>query len=140
MEQRLSLITIGEYDLKAMTNFYETKFGWQKMDSSNDDVSFFKLNGILFSLYPFDKLAEDAEVPAKGSGFNKFTLAHNVRSFQEVDSLFEDLKQKGVPIIKNPQKVFWGGYSGYVADLENNLWEIAYNPFLKMDKNGNIIA
>ncbi|HEY5327943.1 MAG TPA: VOC family protein, partial [Mucilaginibacter sp.] len=62
------------------------------------------------------------------------------RSQKEVDDVFMALEDKGVHIVKPPQKVFWGGYSGYVADIEGNLWEIAYNPFLEMDKAGNILS
>lgn len=138
MDQRLTIITIGVKDLKAMTAFYETVFGWKTINSSNEHISFFKLNGILLSLYPFEELALDANVSSKGSGFNGFALAYNVNSIQEVNELFSDLEQKGVQIVKPPQNAFWGGYSGYVCDIEGNLWEIAYNPFQKMDDNGNV--
>ena len=46
---------------------------------------FFKLRGTWLSLYPREALAEDALVPAEGSGFRGFTLAHNVASKAEVD-------------------------------------------------------
>ncbi len=138
MDQRLTIITIGVEDLKAMTTFYETAFGWKTLSSSNEQISFFKLNGILLSLYPKEDLALDAEVSSEGSGFNGFAMAFNVNSIQEVNELFEDLKQKGVQIIKPPQNAFWGGYSGYVCDIEGNLWEIAYNPFLNLDESGNV--
>ena len=139
MQQRLTLLTIGVNDLKEMTEFYESVFGWKKMSSSNEQITFFKLNGFLFSLYPKDKLAEDAGVSAEGSGFNNCAMAYNLNSIQEVDELFEELKHKGVTIIKKPQNVFWGGYSGYISDVENNLWEIAYNPFMEMDEQGNVL-
>ena len=140
MEQRLSIITLGVNDLASMTHFYEHSLGWKKMDSSNEHISFFKLNGFLFSLYPMDKLAEDAKVTPEVRGFKNFTLTYNVRSIQEVDDLFEAFEGKGINIIKPPETVFWGGYSGYIADIENNLWEIAYNPFMEMDAEGNVIA
>ena len=34
-------------------------------------------------------------------------------------------------LFKAPQTVFWGGYSGYIADPDGFLWEIAFNPFLQ---------
>lgn len=67
----------------------------------------------------------------QGSGFSCFTLAHNVGSEAEVDALFSELASKNVNIVKAPQKVFWGGYSGYIADPDGFLWEIAFNPFLQ---------
>ena len=139
MEQRATIIGLGVSDLEVSTNFYKEKFGWKLMTLSNESISFFQLNGILLSLYPREKLAEDAKVSHKGSGFKGFTLAYNTRSKEEVDSLFEDLKRKGVRVVKQPEEVFWGGYSGYIADPDDNLWEIAYNPFLSLDKKGNTI-
>ncbi len=139
MEQRLTIVGLGVNDLEVATKFYEEKFGWEKTGASNDSISFFQLNGILLSLYPSDKLAEDAEVSAEGSGFKKFTLAYNTRSKQEVDDLISELETKGVKIVKRPEEVFWGGYSSYVADMDNNLWEIAFNPFLPLDEKGNAV-
>ncbi len=139
MEQRLTIVGLGVNDLEVATKFYEEKFGWEKMGASNDSISFFQLNGILLSLYPSEKLAEDATVSAEGSGFKKFTLAYNTRSKQEVDDLISELETKGVKIVKRPEEVFWGGYSSYVADMDDNLWEIAFNPFLPLDEKGNAV-
>jgi len=84
-------------------------------------------------------LADDAQISPEGSGFSGFTLAHNMRSEAEVDALIEELKEKGVKIVKEPQKVFWGGYSSYFADPDDFLWEVAYNPYSKFDEDGNLI-
>ena len=138
MEQRLTIITLGVSDLEKSTHFYETQFGWTKSNSSNEYISFFTLNGILLSIYEKDKLAEDAKVNPKGSGFKGFTLAYNTRSEKEVDTIIENLRTKGVQIVKEPQKVHWGGYNSYISDLDGNLWEIAYNPFLVLDEQGNV--
>ena len=138
MEQRLTIITLGVSDLKKSTQFYESKFGWKKSESSNEHITFFTLNGIQLALYGKNELAEDATVDSDGNGFKSFTLAYNVRSEKEVDQTIAELREKGVEIIKQPQKVNWGGYSSYVSDLDGNLWEIAFNPFLGLDKNGNI--
>lgn len=131
MEQRLTLITLGVSDLKRSRAFYEEKFGWKPLSNSSADIVFFQLQGGLqLALFPEKALAEDAQVDEKGSGFKKFSLAYNVRSEKEVDELVASLEMKGVAVLKQPQKVFWGGYSSYVADPDNNLWEIAYNPYL----------
>ncbi|GAB5564447.1 MAG: VOC family protein [Winogradskyella sp.] len=139
MQQRLTIITLGVKDLKKSTDFYETKFGWHKTEASNANISFFKLNGILLSLYNEDELAKDAMLDTGGYGFKKFTMAYNVTSKKEVDATIEALRVKGVTIIKEPQEVFWGGYSAYVSDLDDNLWEIAYIPFLDLDEYGNAL-
>ncbi len=139
MDQRLNIVGLGVNDLEIASDFYENKFGWEKMKSSNDDIKFFQLNGILLSLYPREKLAEDATVSSDGHGFKGFTLAYNTRTKQEVDALIETLEHKGVKIVKRPEEVFWGGYSSYVTDMDDNLWEIAFNPFLPLDEKGNAI-
>ncbi|WP_298508965.1 VOC family protein [uncultured Kordia sp.] len=139
MQPRVTIIGLGVQDLKAATTFYQEKFGWKLTNASNENISFFQLNGVLLSLYPREKLAEDATVNPTGSGFKGFTLAYNTRTKEEVDEVFADLSSKNVKIVKQPEQVFWGGYSGYVADLDDNLWEIAYNPFLELDAEGNTI-
>jgi catechol 2,3-dioxygenase-like lactoylglutathione lyase family enzyme len=131
MEQRLTFITLGVKDLKTSTDFYENKFGWKRAETSNNDIVFFQLNGIQISLYSRHELAKDATVDSAGNGFKGFTLSYNARSEKEVDELVNSLRNKGVRVIKEPQKVFWGGYSSYITDPDDYLWEIAFNPFLK---------
>lgn len=80
-------------------------------------------------LYPRDALAEDATVSAEGSGFSGVAVAHNAPSKAAVDSVFAEAVAAGATAVKQPQDVFWGGYSGYFADPEGNLWEVAFNPF-----------
>ncbi len=133
MEQRITFITLGVNNLQTSIDFYENKFGWKRSTMSTGDIVFFELNGFSLSLYPREELAKDATVDSSGNGFKGFTLAHNVGSEKEVDELIDDLRKKGVKIVKEPQKVFWGGYSSYIADPDGNLWEIAFNPFLKME-------
>lgn len=133
MEQRMTFITLGVTDLNQSIDFYENKFGWKRSDLSNESIIFYELNGIHMALYDREELAKDATVDPSGNGFRSFTMAYNTCSEKEVDDLVENLRKQGAPVIKEPQKVFWGGYSSYIADPDGNLWEIAYNPFLKMD-------
>jgi uncharacterized glyoxalase superfamily protein PhnB len=133
MEPRMTFLTLGVNDLKESLEFYEQKFGWKPSAISNESIVFFELNGINLALYDREELAKDATVDPSGTGFRSFTMAYNVRSEKEVDDLIENLRKKGVRVIKEPQKVFWGGYSSYVADPDGNLWEIAYNPALEAD-------
>ena len=139
MQQKLSFFTIGVNDLPAMTAFYQDVFGWKALKDS-DGVTFFKLNGFIFGLYPADELAEDVGVQQDGSGFKRVTMAVNFASEAEVDQQFANLTAKGARGIKSPEKVFWGGYRGYIADPENNYWELAHNPFLTMDEAGNVLG
>jgi len=84
---------------------------------------------MILALYPKDKLAEDACVPNDGSGFSGMTLAHNVKTKEEVDAIIEKLRIAGVKITKEPQDTGWGGYDAYFQDMDDYLWEIAWNPF-----------
>ena len=138
MEQRLTIITLGVSDLKKSIEFYEHNFGWKRLSSSTEDIAFFQLNGIQFALYGKSELAKDATVANDGKGFNGVTIAYNTRSEIEVDEIIKRLKEKGVKIVKEPGKVFWGGYSSYVSDLDGHLWEIAFNPYLPLDEKGNV--
>ncbi|WP_162053071.1 VOC family protein [Pontibacter pamirensis] len=133
MENRITLITLGVKNLQRSRDFYQKVFGWKPLESSTESIVFFQLNGIQLALFPQESLADDAGVAADGKGFRGFSLAHNVRSEQEVDKLVASLEAKGAKVVKQPEKVFWGGYSSYIADPDDNLWEIAYNPFLPMD-------
>jgi uncharacterized glyoxalase superfamily protein PhnB len=92
----------------------------------------------VLALFPRAALAEDALTSPEGNGFSGITLAFNARSEAEVDEIISDLKSKGVKIAKEPQKVFWGGYSSYFVDPDDYFWEVAYNPFFPFDESGNL--
>ena len=132
MNQHLNYITLGVADLAASRRFYREIFGWQERDDSNDHIAFFQAgSALILALFPREALAADATVAADGSGFPRFTLAHNVASREAVDALFAAFVAQGVTIVKPPQAVFWGGYSGYISDPDGFLWEIAHNPYLE---------
>ena len=128
MQPRISIITLGVHDLDASTEFYEKGLGLPRMESQ-PGIAFFTLNGTWLSLYGRDELAEDATVSPEGSGFESFTLAHNVHSEAEVDEVVDQAVAAGATLVKKPEKVFWGGYSGYFKDPDGHLWEVAHNPF-----------
>jgi catechol 2,3-dioxygenase-like lactoylglutathione lyase family enzyme len=128
MNPRISMITLGVRDLTDSIRFYEQGLGFPRMDSP-PEVAFFTLNGTWLGLYGRDALADDAMVPSAGSGFEFFALAHNVRSEAEVDRVIQQALDAGASLAKAPQKVSWGGYSGYFKDPDTHLWEVAHNPF-----------
>ncbi|RTQ99629.1 VOC family protein [Halomonas nitroreducens] len=129
MQPRISMITLGVADLARAVRFYEQGLGWPRLESP-PAVAFFPLHGTWLSLYGREALAEDAGVPAEGSGFAGVALAHNVASEAEVDVVLAQAVQAGARLVKPGQRVFWGGYSGYFADPDGHLWEVAHNPFL----------
>lgn len=138
MQPRLTFITLGVSDLERSKRFYSAVLGWTPMHDTGGIVMY-SLNGLILSLFPQHELAEDAQVKNDGVG-SRFTLAQCLSSVEEVDAFFAHLKQHGVAITKEPVKVFWGGYSGYFADPDGHLWEIAHNPFLEMDAAGNAVG
>lgn len=128
MEPRINIITLGVADLKQSTLFYEKGLGFPKMEFKGD-ISFFEMNGTWLSLYTSSMLAKDAAVDHKGSGFRGVSLAHNVKSEEEVLKLLKKAEEAGAKIVKPGQKTDWGGFSGYFSDPDGHLWEIAFNPF-----------
>jgi uncharacterized protein len=138
MQQRLTFITLGVADLGKSKAFYNGVLGWKPFQD-HAGIVMYELNGMILSLYAQHELIEDAQVMGGGKG-SRFTLAQCLNSVEEVDALFAELKRRSVKITKEPRKVFWGGYSGYFADPDGHLWEIAHNPFLEMDKKGNVVG
>jgi len=135
MEQRLSLVTLGVQDLARARAFYRA-LGWRELDPEGEGVAFFQLAGLALSLYPLDALAEDARLPLGPQGFGGITLAINMPSPAEVDAVLEEAQGAGATLLKPAQTVFWGGYSGYFADLDGHPWEVAHNPFCTIHPDG----
>ncbi len=127
MEPRITLVTLGVSDLARSVAFYRDGLKLPKRDGP-EGIAFFETAGTWLSLYPRDSLAEDATVPSEGSGFRGFALAHNVASPEQVDRVLQEAVDAGATLVKPGQKVFWGGYSGYFADPDGFLWEVAWNP------------
>lgn len=127
MEARITLITLGVADLNRSIRFYRDGLKLP-MREGDDGIAFFQTRGTWLALYPRSALADDATVSAEGSGFRGFTLAHNVASSAEVDRVLQEAVHAGATLVKPGQKVFWGGYSGYFADPDGFLWEVAWNP------------
>ncbi|WP_377275470.1 VOC family protein [Rhizobium sp. R86522] len=138
LERRISLITLGVADVARSTEFY-ARLGWTKSAASNDQVTFIQLKGTALGLFSRASLAEDAHVEDTPPGFSGVTLAYNVSSEIGVDAVVKFAVSCGARLVKPPEKVFWGGYSGYVADPDGHLWEIAFNPFFPQDEHGHVI-
>jgi catechol 2,3-dioxygenase-like lactoylglutathione lyase family enzyme len=130
MKPKISLVTLGARDLPRMIAFYRDGLGFPTHNhKEGDDMVMFALEGTWLGLFPREALAEDAGLPSEGSGFGGVALAHNASSKADVDAAFATAVAAGATPVKPPQDVFWGGYSGYFADPEGNLWEVAWNPF-----------
>lgn len=137
MEQRISIVTLGVANLARSRAFYEA-LGWRRSVADVEGIVFFQCGGMALGLYPRQSLADDANLSAEGSGFAGITLAWNGRTRQEVDAVMAEAKTAGAHIVKAAEEAFWGGYSGYFADPDGFLWEIAHNPAFAVLEDGNI--
>jgi len=130
MKPKIGIVTLGVRNFAKSLAFYRNGLGFEPHNfTEGEEHVMFRMEGTWLSLFPRDKLAEDATVPDDGKGFSGITLAHNEPSKEKVDETFALALKAGAKAVKKPQDVFWGGYSGYFADPDGYLWEIAYNPF-----------
>jgi catechol 2,3-dioxygenase-like lactoylglutathione lyase family enzyme len=127
MEPRISLITLGVADLERATRFYRECLGLPQLETP-PSIAFFEMGKTWLALWSRESLAADAGVPSEGTGFSGFALAHNVRSPAEVDALLDRVAGSGGRVLKRGHATDWGGYSGYFADPDGFLWEVAHNP------------
>jgi uncharacterized protein len=136
VDQRLSLITLGVTDLARARAFYEA-LGWTSGAQPEDDVVFFQAGGTIVALWGRDQLAEDTVVDDNG-GWGGITLAHNVRSPADVDSVLAEAEAAGATIARPGAETFWGGYSGVFFDPDGHPWEVAHNPHWTLHGDGSI--
>lgn len=127
MEPRLSFVTLGVSDLPRSIRFYTEVLGLTRL-GEHTEVAFFELGRTWLALYPRHLLAADAGVNPEGGGFAGFTLAHNVATPEAVDALLAEVAARGAIVVKPAQQADWGGRTGYFADPDGFLWEVAWNP------------
>lgn len=136
--QRVTLITLGVADLDRSARFYGN-WGWLPHAESQPGIRFYQMNGSALALFPLADLARDQgrEILPPGSG--AVTLAQNCTDRAEVDAVFQAALAAGARVLKQPEEVFWGGYSGYLADPDGHVWEIAMNPFWSLTPDGALV-
>jgi catechol 2,3-dioxygenase-like lactoylglutathione lyase family enzyme len=132
MKSKISIITLGVSDLGRSTKFYKDGLGLKLRKESSENISFFDMGGTWLALYERDSLAKDANVPTKGGGFSGVTLAHNVKSKKEVDTILNEAKAAGAKVTDSAHSRTWGGYSGYFSDPDGHLWEVTWAPNLPL--------
>ena len=134
MEQRVSLITLAVADVEKARGFYRA-MGWDEVDSP-DGIVVFDLLSQSLGLYPIAELAKDMGVDQDVLGHGAMTLSYNGRNRAEVDAVIAAAAQAGAEVLKEPQEVFWGGYGGYFRDLDGHIWEVTFNPFAPLRRDG----
>jgi uncharacterized protein len=134
--QRVTLITLGVADLERARAFYAA-LGWVAADET-PGVSFYQMHGVVLGLFPLSELAKDQGRPNAALGTGAMTLAQNFSTGAEVDAAYAHALACGAVALKSPEKVFWGGYSGYYADPDGHVWELAMNPFWPLAADGSL--
>jgi uncharacterized protein len=125
MNPHVGFITLGVGDLDRAKRFYSEGLGWPIQVDQGHFVSFRPADGSsALALYPREVLADDAGVPADGSGFRGVTLSYVVRSEDRVDAVLAEAERAGGEIVKPAQQAWWGGYFGYFADPGGSLWKV----------------
>ncbi len=137
LPRSITLITLGVSDLGRARDFYRA-LGWPQAEESQDGVVFIQLAGQVLGLFPLDDLARDQGRPDARLGTGAMTLARNFGNREEVDGAFALALAAGATPIKRPEPVFWGGYSGYFADPDGHVWEMAHNPFWPLSEDGTL--
>ncbi len=137
MEQRISLVTLAVEDVDTVAAFFEDGLGWIR-SGREGDIAFYQTGGSILALYGRKSLEEEIGRALPADTLGGITIAWNGRSEAEVDKVFQQAVDAGAEPVKRPVKVFWGGYSSYVAIPGGHLLEIAYNPFWPIDPQGNI--
>ena len=137
MEPRVSFITLGVGDVATARAFYE-RLGFSASPANQNGVAFFDAGGIVLALFGRAELAHDANVNNSTAGFSGVALAHSVGSAAGVDVVLSQAVAAGARLLKAGQKAFWGGYSGYFADPDGHVWEVAFNPFMPLDASGRV--
>lgn len=135
MEQRISLITLGVADVDRSRRFYEA-LGWSGT-SPDGEVWFFQAGGMVVALWSRALLAADSAVDDPG-GWGGVTLAHNVRSPEEVDAVLEEARAAGASIARPGGATPWGGWSGIFHDPDGHAWEVAHNPAWRLAGDGTV--
>jgi len=131
----VTLITLGVDDLARSERFYAA-LGWKPV-KRGEAIIFYQLNGLALGLFGRAALAEDQGRPGAELGTGAITLAQNFVTNEEVDAAYDLALKAGATPMKAPQKVFWGGYSGYYADPDGHVWEVAMNPFSPPNEDGS---
>lgn len=135
--QRVTLITLGVADLARSRAFYAA-LGWREAPGGSESVAFYQMHGAALGLFGKDDLAADQGRPGAALGTGAMTLAQDFATKEEVDAAFEAALSGGATVLKRPEEVFWGGYSGYWADPDGHVWEVAMNPFWPLGRDGSL--
>ena len=135
---RISIVTLGVADVGRSVAFYSA-LGWERCESSQEAIAWFRTVGSYLGIFGRDALAEDAaSAGLPQAGFGGVTLAINVEAEDQVDAALAAAVAAGGSLLKPATRADWGGLSGYFADPDGHPWEVAHNPFFPIDAEGRV--
>ena len=126
MEQRISFVTLAVRDVAAARAFYVDGLGWAASHDDDEVVMVRAGEHLVLSLW--DRAAFEAEAGPVADGPAPITLAHNVRTREEVTAVMAEMTAAGGTPVSGPAEREWVGFTGYVADPDGYRWEVAWNP------------
>jgi catechol 2,3-dioxygenase-like lactoylglutathione lyase family enzyme len=145
MEPRISVITLGVSDLQRSFRFYKDGLGFPTKMTPDGGIVLFATTGTRMFLYSYTKLAEDVGLKAPPienpkERFSGITFGHCTRKKEDVDAILAQAEKAGGRIVKPAKDTSWGGYSGYFADPDGYLWEVAYSDLWKFNPDGSVVV
>jgi catechol 2,3-dioxygenase-like lactoylglutathione lyase family enzyme len=135
MQPQISCVTLSIADLARSKRFYIDGFGWRPV-FENPEIVFYQMNGLMFGTWLAQSLEDDTR-QAKLARPGAFTLAHNVAQ-NDVQPLLDRLAPFGGRILRDADAPPHGGFRGYVADPDEHIWEIAFNPTWPISPEGYV--
>ena len=136
-----AIVTLGVAHLERSARFYRD-LGWEQRGDLAQGITWFRTSGTWVGLFGYEALAEDATLPAEPEEdlppYRGITLALNLATEDAVDLALARVHEVGGRIVKPAARLDWGGYSGYFADPDGHLWEVAHNPGFPLDEQGRI--
>jgi uncharacterized protein len=129
MDQRISFVTLAVADLDATRRFYLDGLGWTaELDVPGEVLMIRAGEHLILSLWVESEFEAEVGPIRRGPGVAPLTLAHNVRTEEEVDAILALARTAGADPVEPARRRDWGGYTGYFADPDGFRWEIAMNP------------
>jgi uncharacterized protein len=139
MDAKIFFITLAVDDLERSLAFYRDGLGWptegitgqqfhDQVTGADGTIAIFTLDdGLLLTLYERTNLAKDASLPAGPPSSTEFSLGIPAESREQVDRLLAQAQAAGGTLTAPPHMRPFGVYSGYFADPDGHLFEIAWN-------------
>jgi len=139
LRAKIFFITLAVDDLERAVAFYRDGLGWptegiggqefhDEVTGADGTIAFFKLEGdLLLGLYERTNLAKDASLPPGPRSSTEFSLGLPAGSRADVDRLLQQVQAAGGTLTAPAHMRPFGVYSGYFADPDGHLFEIAWN-------------